>query len=232
MSLVSQQSGPAVRLRPIAITLVAALALALGWPVAASAASPNATVAVADSFLTAGETSLVTITFSEKVAQFTVNDMVAQSGTLGGLATTDDVTFTATLTPDADASTASNVVRLNLFGVTDLGGVAGSTIVQSNSYRVDTRRPTAAVVVSDTALSIGETSPNSGCCQRSNASAPMQRPRTRSMRGWNTSRRLEFALPESYAVMQFPCGGDKSSRRSRSRALVMRRSMVRGWPRG
>jgi len=148
-----------VRFRPIAITLVAALALALGWPVAASAASPNATVAVADSFLTAGETSLVTITFSERVEQFTLSDMLAQSGTLGGLATTDDVTFTATLTPDAGASTASNVVRLNLFGVTDLGGVSGSTIVQSNSYRVDTRRPTAAVVVSDTALSFGEDSP-------------------------------------------------------------------------
>jgi hypothetical protein len=159
VSLVFQQSGLAVRLRPIAITLVAALALALGWPVAATAASPTATVVVADSFLAAGETSLVTITFSEKVAQFTVNDMVAQSGTLGGLATTDDVTFTATLTPNADASNATNVVLLNLFGVTDLGAVPGSTVVQSNSYRVDTRRPTAAVVVSDTALSIGETSP-------------------------------------------------------------------------
>ena len=42
--------------------------------------------------------------------------------------------------------------------MTDLAGNAGSGTTDSNNYAIDTVRPTATIVVADTALSIGETS--------------------------------------------------------------------------
>ncbi len=120
---------------------------------------PTASIVVADSALNIGETSLVTITFSEAVTDFTLADMTVANGALSGLSSGDGgITWTATLTPSASTTDATNLIVLANTGVTDAAGNAGSGTTSSNNFAVDTQRPTASIVVADTALSVGETS--------------------------------------------------------------------------
>ncbi|TWC21340.1 uncharacterized protein DUF4347 [Pseudomonas sp. SJZ085] len=121
--------------------------------------APTATIVVADTALKSGETSAVTITFSEAVSGFTTADLTVANGTVTGLSSSDGgITWTATLTPDADVTDTTNLVVLDKTGVADLSGNAGVGTTNSNNYAVDTLRPTATIVVADTALSVGETS--------------------------------------------------------------------------
>ena len=120
---------------------------------------PTATVVVADTALSAGETSLVTVTFSEAVTGFTLADLTAANGSLSGLSSSDGgITWTATLTPTDGINDATNLITLNNAGVADIAGNAGTGTTNSNNYAIETQRPTATIVVSDNALSIGETS--------------------------------------------------------------------------
>ncbi|KEZ28129.1 glycosyl hydrolase, partial [Pseudomonas amygdali pv. tabaci str. 6605] len=120
---------------------------------------PTATIVVTDSLLAIGETSRVTITFSEAVSGFSNADLTVANGTLSAVSSNDGgITWTATLTPNANAASNSNVVTLDNGGVTDLAGNAGSGTTQSNSYAVDQVRPTASIVIADSTLSAGETS--------------------------------------------------------------------------
>ncbi len=121
--------------------------------------APTASIVVADTALRAGETSLVTITFSEAVSGLTAGDLTVANGALTGLSSSDGgITWTATLTPDADTTDTSNMVVLDNTGVADLNGNAGVGTTNSNNYAIDTLRPTATIVVGDTALIAGETS--------------------------------------------------------------------------
>ncbi|WP_440094597.1 Ig-like domain-containing protein [Pseudomonas syringae] len=122
-------------------------------------ALPTATIVVADSALSIGETSLVTITFSEAVSGFTNADLTISNGTLSAVSSNDGgITWTATLTPTAGTTSASNSITLNKAGVTDLAGNAGSGLTTSSNYAVDSAAPTATIVVADSTLSVGETS--------------------------------------------------------------------------
>jgi len=121
-------------------------------------ARPTATVVVADTAVAIGETSLVTITFNEAVTGFTLADLTVANGSLSGLSTSDNITYTATFTPSIGVTDASNLITLNNGGVVDGAGNAGSGTTDSNNYGVDTQRPTATIVIADTALSVGETS--------------------------------------------------------------------------
>lgn len=114
---------------------------------------------ISDTAIDAGETALVTITFSEAVTGFSNADLTVPNGTLSPVSSTDGgVTWTATFTPSADLTDATNVITLNKAGVTDLAGNAGTGTASSPNFTIDTFRPTATIVVSDTLLGIGETS--------------------------------------------------------------------------
>ncbi|WP_259674730.1 Ig-like domain-containing protein [Pseudomonas fluorescens] len=120
---------------------------------------PTATIVVADTALKIGETSLVTITFSEAVSGFTNADLTIANGTLTAVSSSDGgITWTATFTPTASINDTTNLITLDNTGVSDLSGNAGSGTTDSNNYAIDTVRPTATIVVADTALRIGETS--------------------------------------------------------------------------
>ncbi|WP_454869286.1 Ig-like domain-containing protein [Pseudomonas farris] len=120
---------------------------------------PTATIVVTDTALRIGETSLVTITFSEAVSGFTNADLTITNGTLTSVSSSDGgITWTATFTPNASINDTTNLITLNNTGVSDLAGNAGSGTTDSNNYAIDTLRPTATIVVADTALRIGETS--------------------------------------------------------------------------
>ncbi|MEC0201055.1 Ig-like domain-containing protein [Paenibacillus lautus] len=122
------------------------------------ASSPTSTIVVADSVLSIGETSNVTITFSEAVTGFTLAALTVANGTLSGLSTSDNITYTATLTPVTGITDATNVITLDNTGVQNAAGNVGAGTTDSNNYVIDTLRPTATIVVADTALKFGETS--------------------------------------------------------------------------
>ncbi|KPU56927.1 flagellar system-associated repeat family protein [Pseudomonas fluorescens] len=120
---------------------------------------PTATIIVADNALKIGETSLVTITFSEAVTGFDNNDLSIVSGTLSAVSSSDGgITWTATFTPPASITDTANLITLDNSGVTNASGNAGVGTTDSNNYAIDTVRPTATIVVAETALKIGETS--------------------------------------------------------------------------
>ncbi|VVM77736.1 hypothetical protein PS659_02183 [Pseudomonas fluorescens] len=119
---------------------------------------PTATIVVTDPALAVGQTTTVTITFSEAVTGFTVADMTVANGTLSGLATSDNITYTATFTPTASITDTTNVVTLDNTGVIDQAGNTGSGTTDSNNYTIDSQRPTAIIVMADPTLSAGETS--------------------------------------------------------------------------
>ncbi|MCW8208621.1 hypothetical protein D8B24_16690 [Verminephrobacter aporrectodeae subsp. tuberculatae] len=122
---------------------------------------PTATITLANSRIKAGETTAVTFTFSETVTGFTRDDVVLSdaNGTLGEPTTSDNGrTWTATFTPTANVEDSSNTISVNLAGVTNTAGTAGSGQASSANYGIDTRRPTVvAITVADMHLGIGET---------------------------------------------------------------------------
>ncbi len=116
-------------------------------------------ITISDTALKTGETATVTFTFTEAVTGFTTADVSVPNGVLSNLATGDGgITWTATLTPSAGASSASNVLTLNYTGIADLAGNAGSGTVSSGNYAVDTTAPALAspIAISDTVLKIGD----------------------------------------------------------------------------
>ncbi|MBU2393785.1 MAG: tandem-95 repeat protein [Gammaproteobacteria bacterium] len=120
---------------------------------------PTASIVVADNSLAAGETSLVTFTFSEAVTGFNNADLTIANGTLTAVSSADGgITWTATLTPTVGVTDATNLITLNNAGVADTAGNAGTASTDSNNYAIDTVLPTATIVVADTALRMGETS--------------------------------------------------------------------------
>jgi len=120
---------------------------------------PTASIVVADTALAAGETSTVTITFNEAVTGLAIGDFTVANGALSSLSTGDGgITWTATLTPTASITDTSNLISLDNTGVADAAGNTGTGTTDSNNYAIDTLRPTASIVVADTALAVGETS--------------------------------------------------------------------------
>ncbi|MCW5258723.1 hypothetical protein D5038_20945, partial [Verminephrobacter aporrectodeae subsp. tuberculatae] len=121
---------------------------------------PTATITLADSALTAGESTTVNITFNEPVTGFDASDIVLTdaNGTLGALTPNAERTlWTATFTPTADTNVRANTIRVNLAGVRDDAGNAGTGNASSTNYSVDTVRPTATITLADIALTRGQT---------------------------------------------------------------------------
>ena len=100
---------------------------------------PTATIAVATTSLPFGTTSAVTITFSEPVTGFTNADLSVANGTLSTVSTADGgTTWTATFTPAASTTSATNAITLALSGVADAAGNTGTGTAASNNYIIDT----------------------------------------------------------------------------------------------
>ncbi len=100
---------------------------------------PTATIVVDDTALIAGETTLVTITFSEAVTGFTNADLTVPNGSLTDVSSSDGgVTWTATFTPNTSTTAASNVITLDKTGVTDAANNAGVGTTDSNNFAIDT----------------------------------------------------------------------------------------------
>ncbi|WP_235576653.1 Ig-like domain-containing protein [Pseudomonas taeanensis] len=121
-------------------------------------ARPTVSIVVADTTLAIGETSLVTITFSEAVSGFTNADLTVANGTLSSVSSADGgITWTARLTPTTGITDTSNLITLDNTGVQDAADNTGSGTTDSNNYAIDTKRPTVVITLSDETLTAGET---------------------------------------------------------------------------
>jgi hypothetical protein len=114
-------------------------------------ARPTAAIALADTALRIGETSLVTFTFSEAVTGFTNADITVDNGTLSTITQVGSTpVWTATFTPTANVTDTSNLILVNTPGVTDLAGNAGTATNASPNYTIDTKAPTVVSVARTT----------------------------------------------------------------------------------
>ncbi|MCW8177802.1 Ig-like domain-containing protein, partial [Verminephrobacter aporrectodeae] len=128
---------------------------------------------IEDPKLCAGESTTVTLTFSEALNQdsFTLARIrsaataTANPGTLSDLRTTDGITWQFTLTaPTTGTSSTGNYFdvynRVNGSDLTDVAGNTGRIGVTSfytTLYDIDLVRPTATITLADSALTVGET---------------------------------------------------------------------------
>ena len=132
----------------------------MGITIDTTAPSLASAITISDTALRIGDTATVTFTFTEAVAGFTTADVTVPNGALSGLSSGDGgITWTATLTPNASSTSASNVLTLDYTGITDIAGNAGTGTATSGNYAIDTARPilASAITISDTALRIGDT---------------------------------------------------------------------------
>ncbi|MCW8209803.1 hypothetical protein D8B24_23015, partial [Verminephrobacter aporrectodeae subsp. tuberculatae] len=75
---------------------------------------------LANSALKAGQTTTVTITFTEPVSGLDVSDFVVPNGSLSApTANADRTVWTSTFTPTLNTNDATNTIELKLTGVTD-----------------------------------------------------------------------------------------------------------------
>ncbi|MCW8209785.1 glycosyl hydrolase, partial [Verminephrobacter aporrectodeae subsp. tuberculatae] len=74
---------------------------------------PTATITLADSTLTAGESTTVRFIFNEPVNGLDASDIVCPNGRLSRpTANAERTLWTATLTPNAGANAATNTIRV------------------------------------------------------------------------------------------------------------------------
>jgi VCBS repeat-containing protein len=123
---------------------------------------PSVTITLADPALKAGETSLVTYTFSQTPTGFEAGD-VTISGAKGTLSDpvvtpgTDNKVWTATFTPTTDVEDTTNVISIAAGTYTNSTGVNGTEGTSAN-FTIDTKAPTLTIAMADSALVVGETS--------------------------------------------------------------------------
>ncbi|WP_265707479.1 Ig-like domain-containing protein, partial [Verminephrobacter aporrectodeae] len=113
----------------------------------ADTAGPTATVTLANTHLTIGDTTTVTFAFNEPVTGFTRDDVVLSeaNGTFTDPTTNDQGrTWTATFTPTAGVENSNNTIGVNQEGVRNAAGRAGTGHAHGPRYQIDTRAPVLA----------------------------------------------------------------------------------------
>jgi hypothetical protein len=104
--------------------------------------APTVGIAMADTALRVGETSVVTFTFSEAVTGFSNADITLAGGTLSAVGSTDGgVTWTGTFRPTDNVEATTNLIAVTAASYTDLAGNTGGAGSSAN-YTVDTVAPT------------------------------------------------------------------------------------------
>lgn len=126
-----------------------------------STTAPTATIVIADNQLNDGDSSLVTVTFSEPLgyAPDLESFIVPAGGSLTDFSSLDGgTTWTSTLEINSAPTASTNVIQLLMNEILDVNYNRGSGIAESNNYAVNTALPDASILVADNVLSIGETS--------------------------------------------------------------------------
>ena len=104
---------------------------------------PSVDIALADSVLRAGQSTVVTFSFNKVPTGFASEDIEVDNGTLGPLSSSNGgLTWSATFTPNATTESATNSIRVLAGSYTDARGNSGAA-GNSPNYTVDTTAPAA-----------------------------------------------------------------------------------------
>ncbi len=106
------------------------------WKKIRNKVAPTATITLDDTALTVGESTVVTIKFSQLVKDVELSDFTAENGTLSNLSKTDDRTYTAIFTPHINTNDTTNTIKLSN-DYTNLAGIQGKE-QSSKNYTVST----------------------------------------------------------------------------------------------
>ncbi|MEJ8857636.1 Ig-like domain-containing protein, partial [Variovorax robiniae] len=105
----------------------------------------------------AGQTALITFSFSEAPTGFTTSDIAVSGGAVTGLAVTaDPKVYTATFTPTADLASGSASITVGASTYTDAAGNNGGAGT-TPTIAIDTRAPTVAITSNVAAVKAGQT---------------------------------------------------------------------------
>ncbi|MEP0365873.1 MAG: Ig-like domain-containing protein [Cyclobacteriaceae bacterium] len=117
---------------------------------------PTVVITMEDTYLIAGETTIVTFAFSEKIGSPS-EAISAENGIIDADPSSNDgLTYTAAFVPSDDFESLENLVSVDMSMLTDQAGNDGVGIT-SLSYSIDTREPTLAITMDDLYLLDGET---------------------------------------------------------------------------
>lgn len=140
------------------VVVFAATLISLSQAALADTSGPTVSIAMSDTEILVGQTSLVTFTFNEAVKDFTNSDLTSPNGTLSPVSTLDDITWTATFTPNDNVIGAFVTgMKLDLAGVEDAAGNAGVDTISGPNYVVHTAAISAEITLADPDLTVGET---------------------------------------------------------------------------
>jgi hypothetical protein len=99
---------------------------------------PTLSISISDNILTSGDTATVSLYFSESITGLTVGDFTVSNAVIGNLVSLENgKNWTATLTPNPNVSDVSNVISLNIGGISDLRGNAGLGTVTSSNFAIN-----------------------------------------------------------------------------------------------
>lgn len=101
-------------------------------------AIPSCTITLSNSVLTTTQNATVFFTFSEEVSGFTAGDVTTPNATLGTISTTDNIIFTATLTPASAVLDNSNVITVTAGSYTSISTAEAGLAATSGNYTVNT----------------------------------------------------------------------------------------------
>jgi hypothetical protein len=113
---------------------------------------PAATIALDSAELTSGHDIVATVSFSEAVKGLDAAALQAEHASITNISSEDGKTWKVTLHASDAATASGSVLNLDLGKVADLAGNAGSGVVKSDSYAVDTQAPAGVSIALDGAL--------------------------------------------------------------------------------
>ncbi|REE01506.1 MBG domain-containing protein [Marinoscillum furvescens] len=119
--------------------------------------APSATIELSDTQLISGESTTLTITFTEEVKGFDLSGISGADGVVGDLQTNDNITFTASFVPTANQETTQNTLIIDLTQLTDLEDNPGVGTSTSPEFSIDTKAPELSVTISDLLINGTET---------------------------------------------------------------------------
>ncbi|NCW68732.1 MAG: hypothetical protein EBY40_07005, partial [Marivivens sp.] len=118
-----------------------------GTPLVVDLTPPEVvSIALADTMLSAGETTVVTVTLSEPVTQLEKSYFTVQHGQLSSFSTADGgVTWTALYTPLRNVAADDLVISLDASRIGDKSGNLGVGVATSAAYEIDSVYPVASL---------------------------------------------------------------------------------------
>ncbi|MCG8475960.1 MAG: Ig-like domain-containing protein [Cytophagales bacterium] len=131
--------------------------MVFGQYVHESSLNLSATLNLNDLALIKGETATLTVKFNRAVTGFGNEDLSVSNGTLSQI-NGSGTEFQGVFTPSENTEANNNAIVLNLSGVKDADGQAGSGTAASPAFSIDTRPPAStSLSLADSEITLNET---------------------------------------------------------------------------